>query len=245
MAPTPSRAGCAAAPPARRPAPLASRLTAAFAGFVLAVLAGVGLLAGAAPAQAATGYTFWGYYHLTGGGWTASMKGADGVVPPGGAVEGFRYATTTGSPDRPPRATPSFADICAGTTAAPGQKRVGVVLDYGTAQDAPDGQAPPRAEAACAVVPAGASAQQALESVRPLRIEDGLVCAVAGYPASGCAQEVSDPVLPRTEQQVDLRLPSEAVPQTAAGGVPWPLVGVGALVVALGGGAVALSRRRA
>jgi hypothetical protein len=212
---------------------------------VLVALTGPSLLSGTSTAHAATGYTFWAYYHLDDGRWTASTKGADGVVPADGAVEGFRYATTTGTPDRPPRATPGFADICAGTDAPQGQKRVGIVLDYGTTQDSPDDATPPRAEAACAVVPADASTQQALESVRPLRIEDGLICAVGGFPASGCAEEVSDPAIPTTERQVDLRLPSEAQGQSAAGGVPWPLVGVGALVLALGGGAVAVARRRA
>jgi hypothetical protein len=240
MAPTGSTTVRAAAPlPGHR-----LRLT-TVAAVVAGCLAALAALAWAPPAQAATGYTFWAYYHLDDGRWVASMKGADGVVPPGGAVEGFRYATTTGTPDRPPRAVPSFADICAGTDAAPGQKRVGIVLDYGTAQDAPDGQSPPRAEAACAVLPPGASTQQALESVRPLRIEEGLICAVAGYPASGCAEEVADPAIPRTEQRVDLRLPSEAQQQTAAGGAPWPLVGIGVLVLALGGGGGMLARRRA
>jgi hypothetical protein len=234
-------------------APVASRasrlhpgrrvITAALA-CCLAALAGLGVVSVAAPAHAATGYTFWAYYHLVDGRWAPSMRGADGVVPPDGAVEGFRYATTTGTPDRPPRALPSFADICAGTRAGEGDKRVGVVLDYGTGRDAPDSQSPPRAEAACAVVPTGATAQQALESVRPLRIEEGLICAVGGYPASGCAEAVSDPSLPRSEQRVDLRLPTETAQQTAAGGMPWPLLGVGALVLALAGGAVALTRRR-
>jgi hypothetical protein len=208
----------------------------------LAALAGVAALA--PPAQAATGYKFWGYYHLTDGKWAASMKGADGFTAQDGDVEGFRYATTI-SPNRPPRAMPTFADICAGTQAPQGQKRVGIVLDYGTPQDAPEGQAPPQAEAECAVVPRDASTQQALESVQPLRIEGGLVCAIAGYPASGCAVEVADPAIPKTEQPVDVALPSEGEQQSAEESAVGPVVGVGALVLVLGGGAVVLARRRA
>jgi len=212
---------------------------------LLAALAGVVALSG--PAQAESGYKFWGYYHLTGGKWVASSKGADGYQPADGAVEGFRYATTTQSDfDRPPRAMPSFADVCAGTEAANGKKRVALVLDYGTTQDAPEGDTPPQPEAACAVVPAGASTQQALESVQPLRIEKGLICAIGGYPSAGCAEQVKNATVPANEKPVDLAMPGqgEGEASEAQNSAVLPLVGIGALVVLLGGGAVALARRR-
>jgi hypothetical protein len=210
---------------------------------LLAALAGV--LALSTPAQAEAGFTFWGYYHLTDGTWVASTKGADGYTPDDGAVEGFRYATTTQSDfDRPPRALPSFADICAGTQAADGQKRVGIVLDYGTTQDAPEGDTPPQAEAACAVVPQAASTQQALESVKPLRIEKGLICAIDGYPSSGCAEQVKNATVPANEKPVDLAMPGESHDAQTQNSALLPLVGVGALVVLLGGGAVLVARRR-
>jgi hypothetical protein len=212
----------------------------------LAALAGVVALS--APAQAESGYKFWGYYHLTGGKWVASTKGAGGYQPADGSVEGFRYATTTQSDfDRPPRAMPSFADICAGTQAAKGKKRVALVLDYGTTQDAPEGDTPPQAEAECAVVPAGASTQQALESVKPLRIEKGLICAIDGYPSAGCAEQVKNVTVPATEKPVHLAMPgqsSESADADSQNSAVLPLVGVGALVVLLGGGAVMVSRRR-
>jgi len=213
---------------------------------VLAMLAALaGVVAFSAPAQAEPGYTFWGYYHLTAGRWVASSKGADAFTPEDGSVEGFRYATTTESDfDRPPRALPSFADVCAGTDAANGQKRVALVIDYGTTQDAPEGDTPQQAEAACAVVPAAATAQQALESVEPVRIEKGLVCGIAGFPSAGCATPVKDATVPEDEQPVDLAMPDESGRQGVPMSAVLPLVGVGALVVLLGGGAVMLARRR-
>ncbi len=214
---------------------------------VTALVATAGVLALAGPAQAEPGFKFWAYYHLTDGEWVASKKGADGFTAQDGDVEGFRYATTTATNfDRPPRAVPTFEDICADTEAAPDQKRIGLVVDYGTTQDAADGDTPPKPEAACAVVPTDATTQQALESVKPLRIEGGLMCAIDGYPSAECAPEVKDASVPKTEQPVDLAMPGEEVAsESAESSVPWPLVGVGALVLVLGGGAVVLARRRA
>src|SRR5262245_42791885 len=58
---------------------------------VLALLTFLAALAGmvalSAPAQAEAGYKFWGYYHLTGGKWVASSKGAGGFKPADGSVE--------------------------------------------------------------------------------------------------------------------------------------------------------------
>lgn len=228
-----------------RPVTRLTRLT-GLTTVVLAVLAALaGALALSTPAHAESGYKFWGYYHLTDGTWVASSKGADAYTPDDGAVEGFRYATTTQSDfDRPPRALPSFADVCGGTRADGGQKRVAIVVDYGTAQDAPEDDTPPQAEAVCAVVPAGASTQQALESVEPLRIEKGLICAIDGFPSSGCAEQVKNATVPANEKPVDLALPGEGGESEAQSSAVLPLVGVGALVVLLGGGAVVVARRR-
>ncbi len=223
---------------------LLPRLSAA----ALTLLAGLaGLTAFATPAHAADGFKYWGYYHLAGDTWESSKKGPSAYTAQDGDVEGFRFASTTATdPSRPPRALPSFADICAGTQAAQDEKRVGIVLDYGTAQDAVQGDTPPQARAACAVVPAEATTQQALESVKPLRVEGGLVCAIGGYPSEGCGDPVQDVTVPKNEKPVDLALPSETEAQAADdGGVPWSVVGVGAAVVVLGGGAVMVARRRA
>jgi hypothetical protein len=103
---------------------------------------------------------------------------------------------------------------------------------------------PAQAEAACAVVPQAASTQQALESVKPLRIEKGLICAIDGYPSSGCAEQVKNATVPANEKPVDLAMPGESHDAQTQNSALLPLVGVGALVVLLGGGAVLVARRR-
>jgi hypothetical protein len=216
---------------------------------VLAALAAT--VTTSAPAHAENGFKYWSYYQLTGGEWTAAKKGADGVTPKDGTVEGWHYAITTTKPNRPPRTDATFQDICADTPAEQGQKRVAVAIDYGTAAEANDGETPPQPEAECAVVPDDANGQQVLESVAQVRVEDGLSCAVNGYPATGCGDPVSGVQIPQNEPAVDFALPAEASggaqQQSAAaddGGVSWPLLGVGALVVLLAAGAVTLARRR-
>lgn len=240
---------------------LIRRLTVASVSCLIA-LATLTLLAGAASAE--DGYRFWGYYHLTDAEWVSSNKGAASIEPEDGQVEGFHFAVAGTTPTRPPRVDTSFGEICSATEAGDGEKRVGIVIDYGSAQEAPDGEQPPAApEGVCAVVPEKFSTQQALESVAELRLDDsGLLCGINGYPATGCGDAVKNADIPTDEPTVELQLSADADDATAADSdssaaadsgeedaasedsFPWSLVVIAALVALLGGGAVALSRRR-
>jgi hypothetical protein len=211
-----------------------------------------------APAHAEPGYTYWGYYHQENGTWVASDGGASSFRPDDGAVEGFRWATTQAMPDRPPRAALTFEEICAGTEEAAGQKRVAFIIDPGTAEDAPEGDTPPQAEAVCATAPADATTQQALDGVADLRLEGGLVCGINGFPTTACSVEVAEVTGTSEEQAVDVALPAAASDEDATEGeqpgeneanesddtAPWPLLGVAVLVVALIGAGVFVARRR-
>lgn len=152
------------------------------------------LLAGAlglltlAPAHAAD-YRFWGFYQLTDGAWAFAQKGPDQIVPKDGSVEGWRFAISDPNAARYPRAVLTFEQICGTTATESGHKRVGLVVDYGRAADA-EGGAPPAPAAKCAVVGTDATSLDVLRAIGQLRVEKGLVCAVAGYPASGCGGEV-------------------------------------------------------
>lgn len=213
------------------------------------------LVTNTAPAGASAegGFTFWGYYHLRNGTWEASQEGAGSITPREGVVEGFRYATTTETEfNRPPRVDTSFAEICGDAEAPDGRKRVALVIDYGTVEDAANGGKPPPAEGHCAVVPEGFSTQQALESVASLRIED-FICAINGYPETGCGEQVSNVQIPADEPTVALQLDSDAsnaddgaavAAEESESGVPWSLIGVAVLVVLLAVVAVMLARRR-
>lgn len=148
----------------------------------------------AIPAHAAD-YRYWSFWERGDGGWTYATRGPGTARPSDGDTVGFRYAVgkDAGQDAARPRNADTFGDACAETAARPGAKRVAVVLDFGTAADAPADQAPPKARTACARVDGSASASDALAAVaEPLRYDStGLLCGVAGYPSSGCADRVS------------------------------------------------------
>ncbi|MFF8292502.1 SCO2322 family protein [Streptomyces sp. NPDC016309] len=160
---------------------------------VCAVLLGV-----AGPARAA-GYRYWSFWESDGGrgAWTYATQGPATARPADGDVNGYRFAVSADSQDaQRPRRAPGFAAICGTAPAADGTKRVGVVIDFGTAADAPDGAGrPPGPRAACARVRADATAAEALAAVaKPLRYNSqALLCAIAGYPRTGCGEQVSEP----------------------------------------------------
>ncbi|MCU1536091.1 MAG: hypothetical protein JWP82_442, partial [Humibacillus sp.] len=156
------------------------------------------LLAGAfaaltvAPAQAAA-YRYWGFYQLTDGKWAYAQKGPDQTVPADGTVEGWRFAVGDESSSRLPRAVLTFDELCGSTPAAAGQKRVGLVVDFGRAVDAADpSTTPPKPTALCASVPTDGTSSDVIAKAGQLRVEKGLVCAVADYPATDCGGEVKD-----------------------------------------------------
>lgn len=149
----------------------------------------------AAPAQAA-GYRYWSYWLRSGGSWTYAQTGPAMHVPADGSVEGWRFAVSKDAAAKAvqPRGAADFAAICSHTPAAAGRKRIALVIDPGTAADAPArGTTPPARRTACAQVATDASSADALAAVaKPLRYSsDGILCAIARYPAAGCGEEIS------------------------------------------------------
>ena len=221
------------------------------AGVILsALLALMTVLAGASPSQAEDGYRYWNYSHLDGDTFAFAETGPADFVPEEGDVEGWRFGTSTVSDGIEPRAdlaTVSFDAVCGDSKAAADEKRVAVLVDFGTEADADGAEVlAPRAE--CAVVPTAANAQLVLESVVDVRAEKGMICALDGYPATGCGAPVGDAKVQADEATVDFTLPASAEsPAEAADdsgdGVSWPLIGVGALVLVLAAVAVPLYRR--
>ena len=184
--------------------PLPRRVVGIVSSLLVAATAVVGL---AAPAQAEEGYQYWNYFHLENDAWAFSDVGPAQYQPEDGAVEGFRYGTSTVSQGIEPRADlaeVNFDSVCADTDAAEGEKRVAVVLDYGTEEK--DQGAPPEPRAECAVVAQDASAQQVLEAVSDVRVESGMTCALDGYPASGCGVPVKDADVPKVAVAQSMRL---------------------------------------
>ncbi|MGG2463299.1 SCO2322 family protein [Streptomyces sp. RGM 3693] len=216
------------------------------AGVLLLAGAVAGLGAGPAQAQEYRYWSFWDGRPAAGGAagaWAYATEGPGTARPADGAVVGFRFTVSVDSAKAAgPRTAPDFAALCDRTPARAGSKRVGVVIDFGTAADAPSGERPPAGRTACAQVPADASAGEALAAVaKPLRYDaDALLCGIAGYPRSGCAEQVSGggaeptatPAAPRAAGKDDDGGPSAGL-----------VGGIGAVVV-LGATGVWQARRR-
>ncbi|MGW7576962.1 SCO2322 family protein [Streptomyces sp. NPDC054765] len=221
------------------------------AGAVLLAGTVTGLAAGPAEAQE---YRYWSFWEGKGSSWAYATEGPATLRPADGAVEGFRFTVSADSAAAgKPRAAAGFDAICHGTPAKDGRKRIGIVLDFGTAADAAGGEQPPKARTECAQVSEDASAGEALAAVaRPLRYDSGaLLCAIAGYPESGCADQVKG-----AGERASSASPSSGAAaggdangggEAGGGGDGGPsagLVGGVAAVVVLGAAAVWQARRR-
>jgi hypothetical protein len=241
---------------------MATALIRRIAGILSALFVAGLLVAGTGgTAQAADGFRYWNYFHVKNGHYTFATTGPSDFTPADGTVEAYRYglsSTAAGLQPRTDATTYTLAKICKGTSPKTGQKRVGVLLDFGTEADAAKGETPPPPRAACAVVPRNATGQQVLGAVAKVRAEKGLVCGIDGYPVTGCSVTVKNPPAAAPQQNVAFKLPPAASPAGSAspaassssststddGGFPWPLVGVVAALVVIGGGALALARSR-
>ena len=244
----------------RRPLrPLLGRPLAALSVLLLALLVVTGT---ARTADAADGYKYWNYFHVENGKYVFAETGPADVTPKDGAVEAYRYgvsSTAAGITPRTAATTYTAEDICQGTKAESGQKLVGVLIDYGTTDDAESGETPPEPRAVCAAVPTAANGAQVLDAVADVRIEKTLTCGIDGYPVKGCSVTVKNPPAAASEAPVDFAMPKPASATSDSGssdsaasesddssddGAPWALVGVGVLVVLLAAGGFVLSRRR-
>ncbi|MFD7584303.1 GPS-CTERM domain-containing protein [Kitasatospora sp. NPDC059811] len=162
-----------------------------------------------------------------------------------------------------PRAAGDFAALCADTPTQAGRKRVAVVLDFGTAADSGSGsgsdsdsgsgsssasgsssgsgsgsgsaEAPPEQRSACASVVSNATSAEVLAAVAPpLRYDaNGLLCAIAGFPKAGCADQLGSAAKPAGPSGGG----SDSGPDVG-------LIAGGALIAVLAGGAVWQARRR-
>jgi hypothetical protein len=170
--------------------------------------------AGATPAQADdTGYRYWSFWEsqdgqdaADGNDWAYATQGPGTLRAGEGDILGFRFAVSAEASDvQIPREEPDYDVICPPTEVPVDGNRVALVIDYGTAAHAPDGERPPEpaTRSACAVVQDGATAADALADVaEELRYgADGLLCAIDGYPVQGCGEQVSaDDDAPEADQ---------------------------------------------
>jgi hypothetical protein len=217
------------------------------------------LVTATAPAQAEA-YRYWTMWTAAPGAtqWTFAMKAPDALIPADGSVDGWRYevAGADATTSRDPRINPEFATICGSTPAAPsGSKRVALVIDYGIASESPAGSTPPAPTVHCVVAPTNANSLQVLAKLDAERLESGLLCAIDGYPAKGCADTLASATAPPTAEPTiaDPAAAVEAAPASAPASTPtssegnsfpWAALIAALAVVALLFAAFARSRAR-
>jgi hypothetical protein len=233
-------------------------LRALLALLLLPVLTGLFLTVGSGTAQAADGYKYWNYFHVQGDKFVFAKTGPGDFKPKNGSVEAYRYGLSSTANGIPPRTDPttySIDKICAGTKVSEGQKRVGVLIDYGTKQDAAAGETPPKPQGKCAVVPSNANGQQALDAVTDLRVEKSLFCGIDVYPVKSCSVTVKNPPPATHQANVSFAMPAATKGEKTStapvqgdsekgGGINWPIVLVVVVVVVLVVGALLMLRRR-
>lgn len=144
------------------------------------------------------GYRYWGYFQAAPGAkaWTMAMTGP--TVPiADGSVEGWAFTFSSDSiPDAAtPHMAPNFARICGLVKNVPtGKKRIGLVVDFGSAFLRPKGEKMPRNFTKCVVVDKNAVGVDVLSQVVKVRSDaSGLICAFNNYPAKECGAEVPTP----------------------------------------------------
>ena len=162
------------------------------------------------PSHGAKGYRYWGYFQATAGAsaWSAAMTGPS-VEVKDGDVEGWIFVFSSNDiPAVTPMMDPDFATLCGETPETSGKIRVGLDVDFGAGNIAPDGEIPNEFFSDCVVVDKGSLGLDVLEAALDVRAGDsGLICGIAGYPASECGAEIDEPAaeqvvaIERTEEQ--------------------------------------------
>lgn len=219
-----------------------------FLALAAAVITLPALVAVAVPAQADM-YRYWSFWQSNGSEWVFVQTAPTEVVPANGEVNGWRFGVggTDGDTTRPPRSTASYSEICGTDPAPEGQKKVAEIIDTGTPEDAPEGSTPPEPVAVCATVPNEANAVQTLQAVADVRLDQGLLCGIFGYPASGCGDVVAGMTTLPSDSPTEFALPNEVTATASAqesGGLPTTLLAVTGIAVVLGVIAVLVARSR-
>ena len=229
------------------------RIAALLSTLIVAVVATLGLAA--APADAAA-YRFWSYWQGASGQWVAAQTGPADYTVVDQDVQGWRFGIATTAPMTPPDNAPAFATLCPALVsgeAPSGQVRVAVVVDAGFVADAPSGQTPPADEVSCVTVPSASTGSQALSAAGTITEQNGLVCAIDGFPANECSAEITDAEASAAAQAAASESPNPAQigadaaadPASDSSGSSWLVLGVGvAALVALVLGIVVTARRR-
>ena len=149
----------------------------------------------APPADASTAYRYWSYWTAEPDAtqWQYATEGSGTRIPSDGSVEGWRFGIAGDATRIQPGTLPDFAAICADFEATTDGKRVAVVIDPGSPEEAPENEAPGAVLTQCVVAAEKATGLQILQTIAEVRMDAGFVCGVNGYPAQECAPLVELP----------------------------------------------------
>ena len=223
---------------------------------LVAVLAALVVLAPSSAHAATVIYKYWAYYTVTDGEFVYASTGPAETNPADGSIEAYRFAAPADF-NKPnyPRADLeelTFDALCGESTAATGEKRVAVLVDYGVAQDAVDEQETPEPVAGCAVVAEDATGIQVLQAVvDDVRVENTssgpAVCGIGGYPATGCFKNTAEVGTPADGEPVEFAIagadePEQEDDDDSSNAGLW--IGLGAVLLLIVGGGVFLQTRK-
>ena len=155
-----------------------------------------------------------------------------------GDVEGWAFvASSNDIPATPPMMDPDFAALCGEVSEVAGKVRVGLVVDFGAGEIAPEGDTPKEFFSDCVLVPEGSIGLDVLNAVSDVRADDsGLICGIDGYPSAECGAEIDMSVLTSSESPMVISdEPEESGTSTLSMGL------LAALAVTIG--LIALRRR--
>ena len=226
----------------------------ALATWATAVLSTLVVLLGTASAPAvaeSSGYRYWSFWTQSDQDeWRYASQGPTALRPSDGKVVGFRFTVSESaqgaSDGNKPRGQADFTKICSDTEPEPDRKRVAVVIDPGTENDAPADETPPRPKTVCAQLEKDGSAADALaQTAPPLRYDSsGLLCAIAGYPNSGCGERTSNDNGGPSGEREQGGDADDTAGGDSDGSATIPLVAGLTVVALLAAGAVWQTRRR-
>ena len=221
----------------------------AFGVVVLTLLVSVICLAPGARAEG--GYRYWTFWMSEAENWRFATEGPATTKTNEGDVFGWRFAitTATATKDAQPSisAPDAFTEACADVSAPEGEHRLAIIIDFGSADQAPDGELPPPNRIECVTAADGSTAAQSLSAIANLRVDQGFVCGVDGYPESECAPVVELPVVePPVKESNEPGEPILSSEESSSGSLPVSLIAFAITVfVVLMGLAVLLTRKRA
>jgi hypothetical protein len=198
-------------------------------------------------AHANEGYRYWSFWTVNDQAWGYAQLGPASTVVRDGDVQGWRFGVSTadGALAPAPRtdAANAFARICAGTPEVAGSARVALIIDFGTKEIAPTVEVPPQPRWSCVVVPEQSTGATVISQIAQVRLDNGFVCGIDGFPASECSVVATPPLdadenIDVIEEATNPRVDADVLVDTSilaepSGDNPLPLF-IGGAVIVLG-----------